>query len=157
MPDQTTEAQEVQPRHISLSEFALMTARPETRIIAICIASAITGVVLGVRQGWTTPATSLLVGAVLSVWGMLALARAIMTSNGASALGGLIPYTFGCYLLFFRGIWNGRALLTEFSFSALLAALAFIFIGYRLVFWTWQLSEIADAIRTGKLVVGKTM
>lgn len=149
-----------QPSTKSLTdtELALMMARPETRMLFICIAVGATGIVQGFRSGWTTGALVLLVGSVLSVIGMMAFARTVvrpevsMTAS-LSAMGGFAPFLFGCYLVFLRGFWNGRLLFSHFSVTHLIATLVFIYLGYRIVYWCWQLSEIAEAIRTGRLVV----
>jgi hypothetical protein len=74
-------------------------------------------------------------------------------AGAGSALAGFAPFLFGCYLLFFRGAWNGRLLLVDFSVGALFASAAFVYLGYRLVYWTWRLTEIGEAVRAGRLVI----
>ena len=44
-------------------------------------------------------------------------------------------------------------LFSDFSFGLLIASAAFILGGYLIVYWTHQLSEVGEAIRTGRLVV----
>lgn len=69
---------------------------------------------------------------------------------------GFAPFLFGCYLLMYRGVWNSRVLLSDFSLSVLVASVVFVYFGYRLVYWTWQLTEIGEALRSERLIVSVT-
>ena len=147
-------------RSVTPAELALLTARPETRTLFICIVMAVTGLVQGFVNGWSTSALTLIGGAVAAIVGMMVLGRVAMRSErpkGGALKGvvGIVPYAFGCYLIFYRGVWGGRLLLESFTIGRLAATIAFVYLGYRLVYWTWQLSEIAEARRSGRLVLAE--
>jgi hypothetical protein len=146
------------PRNVSKEEFALLIARPETRIIFISLTMFITGLVQGFRRGWNPGPLVLVGGAVLAVVGTLLFGGTLMRQErsfaaAGSALAGFGPYLFGTYLALYRGLWNGRLVFTNFSLASLAAAVAFLYFGYRLVYWTWQLTEIGEALRSGRLRV----
>ena len=146
------------PRILSAEQFGLLTARLEGRIVLISGTMFFTGLVQGLRHSWNAQALLLLVGAVLAVLGMglyggsLRSKKPSWTAFG-SGLGGFAPYLFGCYLVFIRGMWNARHLLQAFTIGSLLASAAFIYLGYRLVYWTGRLSEIGEGLRTGQIVI----
>jgi hypothetical protein len=147
-------------RVVTPEEFALLTARPETRILFICIAALVAGVVQGFREGWMPHAFALIGGAIAGVLGMLVFGKSLSRrdrswTTARSALTGFAPFLFGCYLLFVRGFWNGRTLISGFSLSRVVPVIAFVYFGYRLVYWTWQLAEIGEALRSGRLVVSE--
>ena len=135
-----------------------MKLRPFNGIVLISLAMLGTGIVQGVRGGFTSPAALLLAGSLASIVAAFCYSGALAIhadSGRASSLSlvGLLPYAFGCYLLFYRGLWTGRTLLEDFSFGTLLGCLLFVYFGYRLVYWTWLFTELGEALRSHRLVV----
>lgn len=146
------------PRILSNIEFTLLKSRPVTRILFICVPFAITGIVQGFWHGWDFNALALIAGALFAVLGAMMYDGAIGAPKGPAwipgqAVLGFFPYLFGCYLVFIRGMWNGRDTLVDFSIGRLFATIAFVYLGYRIVHWTHVLSEIGESLRTGKLVL----
>jgi hypothetical protein len=60
------------------------------------------------------------------------------------------PISVRMFLVFVRGVWNARVLVGTPAIGAIIAVAAFIYLGYRMVYWTWKLSEIGEAIRSGR-------
>lgn len=142
------------PRTISQQEFALLTARPETRVAFMSILMGVIGAVGGYRNSWDIPSVLLMVGATASFGGMLVFGRSIVSQKrGATVLAGLLPYLFGCYVTLAKGIYPAFTMTRDFSLTRVFAVVAFTYVGYRTVYWTWQLSEIAAAISKGRLRV----
>lgn len=147
------------PRVITAMDLAALVGRPQARVTNFAVVFFITGVVQGFRSGWENGALPLMAGSVASIFGIVAYGRLLMLgeersfANMFSALSGLLPYLFGCYLVFYRGFWSCRVLFQDFSLYRLLASLAFIYFGYRVVFWCHQLSALGDALRSGNVVV----
>jgi len=155
MTDEKVIAADQVPRTISTQELALLAARPETRIAFFSLAMVVTGAVQGFRNSWDSQSVQLIIGALASIGGMLSFGRSVVRpqSGGAAAMGGLFPYLFGCYVTFVRGLYPMLSIFGDFSWTRVLTAVVFAFVGYRIVFWTWQLSEIASALTKGRLVV----
>ena len=146
------------PRTLSAQEFALLTARPETRILSISIVTILIGIVQGLGTSWPISSLAVIGGGVLAILGVLLFGRTLSDTSrsiqGAlSALAGFVPYVYGLYLLVYEGLWGVRALFQHFSVLGLTTCLAFVYFGYRIVHWTWRLSEIAEGRRTGKILV----
>lgn len=59
---------------------------------------------------------------------------------------GWLPYFFGCYLIFYRGFWRMRTLLTHFSFEYLAARLLFVVLGWYMLKWFWLLTEYVKRV-----------
>lgn len=152
-------AQADAPRVVTPVDLAGLIAQPQARMSNIAALFFLVGAVQGFRSGWADGAVPLMVGAVASVVGALVYGRQLMVGGDNpfasmfAALSGLVPYGFGCYLVFYRGFWDSRVLFHEFSVARLLASLAFIYVGYRLVVWCAQLTDLGASIRSGKLVV----
>jgi hypothetical protein len=58
------------------------------------------------------------------------------------AFGGFIPYLFGCYLFFYRGIWRLADLAQGFALLTIVKAVCFILFGYIVVSGLYRLTEI---------------
>ena len=149
---------------MTVEQFALYAGRSETRIaFALLILLAI-GVYIGFRDGWGGRAAVLILSSVVAFGGMWVFGRQLYlyartrqaersVTEAIKAVGGFAPYVFGVYLTFFEGLWEARALLHSFSITYLLSRLVFIYLGYKLVKWTYQLSEIANQLRSGRLLI----
>lgn len=152
-------AQAEAPRVVTAQELAGLVGRPQTRMSNIAMLLFVVGAVQGFRWGWAEGAVPLMVGSVASVFASIVYGRQLVMggsnafANMFAALAGLVPYVFGCYLVFYRGFWGSRVLFHEFSAARLLASLAFIYLGFRLLVWGAQLTQLGTALRNGKMVV----
>ena len=147
-------------RTLSGQELALLTARPETRISFITIVTIVLGAIRGFRNGWPPTSLTLVAGGVLAILGMVRFGLSISTTAGSGervqpSFGGILPYLYGLYLFAYEGLWSIRGLVQQFTLLHLLTTLLFIYFGYRVVYWTWQLTELADGLRTGSIVVSR--
>lgn len=102
---------------------------------------------------------ALAAGGVVAIAGVFAFGSTLSTTSrslrGAVAgLAGFIPYLYGLYLFAYEGLWSA-AELSQFTLSALAASLFFIYFGYRIIYWTWQLSEIAGAVQSGRVILSE--
>ena len=145
------------PRTLSSEEFARLIGRPTTRVLFICIICIIIGMVRGLQQDWPTPSLVLGAGGVLTILGTFLFAQSLSGTSrsirGAlSVLAGFVPYLFGLYLFAYEGVGGLWASFQPFSLLRLLMPLVFAYFGYRLIYWTWQLSEIAELRRTGAII-----
>jgi|GEM_PF-6493786 len=117
------------PRVLSHTEFALLTARPIVRIAFIGALIIIIGAAQGLSHGWSADAIALIIGPVLAFCGvgLYGTGLEIRERSGTAAglnLTCLIPFAFGCYLTFVRGSWNARGLLGDFFFGLLCGSAA---------------------------------
>lgn len=71
--------------------------------------------------------------------------------NTIRALAMLIPYLLGCYTCFYLGLFSLFQLLSGFSPWLLLKGLFFAYIGQRMVYWLWMITEVSAGIRNGRL------
>jgi hypothetical protein len=67
------------------------------------------------------------------------------------AFGGFIPYLFGCYLFFYRGMWRLADLVEGFAFLTVVKAVCFIVLGYVVVSGLYRLTEIVRMSKEGRL------
>lgn len=153
------------PKTMTTEQFALYTARPQTRIAFVCVILLATGIYLGFRDGWATRALIFGLSSVAALGGMWILGGQLMhhartgraersVSNAIGALTGFAPYLFGVYLFFYEGLWGLVAPVSSgFSITHVLGRLIFIYLGYKLVKWTYQMSEIGDQLSSGNLVI----
>ena len=132
------------------------------KAILFLIGLVIAAVVQAARHGLTTHYIVLMAGSVLSGVGMLGYAlMELAAATGAGrrwlwaflALGGFIPYLFGCYLVFYEGFWRLRRVFQGFSPWVILLALCFIVGGYLVVSAIYRISEVGNRIKSGELVV----
>jgi len=73
------------------------------------------------------------------------------------AAGGSIPYVFGCYLVFYEGLWGFVRLINSFTFSSLLASAFYLVTGYAIVVAIYRVSEFGRAFDEGRIVVEKNV
>ena len=60
--------------------------------------------------------------------------------------GGFIPYLFGCYLVFYEGLWRLGALLDGFSSVVVVVALLYIVTGYTVVLAIYRVNMLGRTI-----------
>lgn len=149
-------------------DFAIMAARPLTKACLILLLYLVFGVIIGVRTSWGGLPTRLLVAVPLSVVGLVAYNRLIYVDAGSvettrswgralAALGAMPAYILGCYLVFLEGLLGGWRLLSAFSASGLAWSLAAVFLGYKIVYHTWLLTEIGERVRVKRLRIDPTL
>ena len=145
-------------------EFALYAARPATRLTGILLALLAVAVYLGFRDGFGGRAGLLIVSALVAWGGMFVFQRQLHQDavtgsaerslrNMARSFGGFLPYLLGLYLVLVEGFWTLRTVSESFSARYILGRLLFIYLGYRLVSWTYQLSKIGRSIDSGAIVI----
>jgi len=130
---------------------------------------AILGVILIFQDGISTRTTLLLSGALISPFALfgyisLMILKAYAGERGPTgigpmllAAGGSIPYVFGCYLVFYEGLWGFVRLINSFTFSSLLASAFYLVTGYAIVVAIYRVSEFGRAFDEGRIVVEKNV
>lgn len=103
----------------------------------------------GVSTRYLVLAAGAVVGSVLLV-AYAAVTRANLDSPVPRSwlamlmtVGGLVPYAFGCYLVFYEGFWSLTTLRNGFSLGVAALSVAFIIGGYWVVASTHRISEFA--------------
>lgn len=143
-------------------DFTLMSARPQVKASLILLLFLAIGVAIGVRGTWTGTAARLVIAAPIAIVALFLYGQLLRSDAGdpaprrswgraISAAGVMPAYLLGCYLVFLEGAGGVWTLFRSFSISSLVWSLAAIFFGYRLVYQTWLLTEIGEAVRTGRL------
>lgn len=74
-------------------------------------------------------------------------------SKSLIPIGGMIPYLFGCYLVFYEGLYRLRFLFQGFSFRIIIVACLFIILGYAMVEGIYHISEFGRQVDEGKIIV----
>jgi len=114
------------------------------------------------RAGYRPRYLLLLAGSVLSAFALLAFAMLVAHDAGKKkrglvpmliGFGGFVPYVFGCYLVFYEGLWRLRALSGGFSLSLLLVSAFFVVLGYAVVSGIHQVSELARRVDEGSIII----
>ena len=129
---------------------------------------AILAVILIFQDGISTRTTLLLSGALtspLALFGYVALivnkayAGAPIRGMGPMLLaaGGSIPYVFGCYLVFYEGLYGFVRLISNFTFGPLLASAFYLVTGYAIVVAIYRVTEFARALDEGRITVEKNV
>jgi hypothetical protein len=147
-----------EPQVMNEEEFALFAARRYTPIILISLAFLAAGILQGVRSGWSSPAKLLAYGGVASIIGTFLYARSLMLPGRSFrkaiyGAGGFLPHMFSLYLCLYRGLWESHRLLDDFSIDHVAAIAAFLYLGYRLAWWTLQMTEVGVALQAGNIVI----
>lgn len=115
-----------------------------------------------IRHGGSTRYWVLLVGSVLAGVFLLAFGLLIAIDAGRkrrgiapmlAALGGFVPYLFGCYLVFYEGLWRLRTLVAQFSILTIILSLLFVVGGYLVVSGTYGVSEFGRRVDEGRIVI----
>lgn len=140
------------------AELDMLVARLITRAMMVLLLVFLFGVVQLFRHGNRADYLILVVGSVLS--GLALFGYGFLTSKGPKswarslvAFGGLIPYLFGCYLVFYRGLWSLTALLNGFSWTLLVKPLGFVVLGYVVVVGIYRISEFVRKVDEGAIVL----
>jgi len=129
---------------------------------------AIFAAILIFQDGASTCTTLLLSGALISplaLFGYIALiinnayAGGQMKGVGPMLLaaGGSIPYVFGCYLVFYEGLYGSVRLISNFTFGPLLASAFYLVTGYAIVVSIYRVTKFARALDEGRIVVEKNV
>lgn len=70
------------------------------------------------------------------------------------ALAAFVPYLFGCYLVFYRGLWRIKELFTHFSIDGLAARIIFVLLGWYMLYTFWLLTELVKNLH--RPIVGES-
>ena len=73
------------------------------------------------------------------------------------ALGGFVPYAFGCYLVLYEGLWGFVRLRDAFAFGSIIAATFYVIAGYLIVVAIYRVSEFGRALDEGRMAVKKNV
>ena len=115
---------------------------------------------LMLTNGATGENVLLLVGALLSGLVLFAYSALVFADTrrkswllASLAFSGFIPYLFGTYLVFYRGVWSLRPLLSSFSFAVLVEGLFFLITGYAIVLAIYHMTELSRAVKEGEILI----
>ena len=147
-------------------ELDLFLAELSTKGFIASLLVAAVAVILFFQEGVSTRPAFLLGGALLSpialfgyVWLMIHKADTGGPRPGIGpmlvAWGGFAPYAFGCYLVFYEGLWGFVRLFDVFTFASLLAKAFYFIAGYVIVLAIYQVSEFGRALDEGRISVRK--
>ncbi len=67
--------------------------------------------------------------------------------------GGFIPYLFGCYLVFYEGLYRLRLLASGFSFRILIISCMYVIAGFVIVKSIYNITEFGKRLDEGKIVI----
>lgn len=141
---------------ISTSEIQRNLSKLAGKILATLFPVFLYAIIQLIRFGNKNDYLTLLLGSIFSVGGAMAYEIAILTygvKKRKSYLAMLltffsfITYLFGCYLVFIRGFWSVRYIITNFSLWLIIEALISIFLGYFVVRNIYKISQIGEMIR----------
>lgn len=129
---------------------------------------AILAVILIFQDGISTRTTLLLSGALTSPLALFGYVTLIVNKAYAGApirgmgpmllaAGGSIPYVFGCYLVFYEGLYGFVRLISNFTFGPLLASAFYLVTGYAIVVAIYRVTEFARALDEGRITVEKNV
>ena len=149
-------------------ELDLFLAKLSVKGYIASVLVAILAVILIFQDGISTRTTLLLSGALtspLALFGYVALivnkayAGAPIRGMGPMLLaaGGSIPYVFGCYLVFYEGLYGFVRLISNFTFGPLLASAFYLVTGYAIVVAIYRVTEFARALDEGRITVEKNV
>ena len=62
-----------------------------------------------------------------------------------------VPFVFGCYLVFYEGLWRLRLLESGFSFGLVFATIVYTVGGFAVVKATYNISEFGRSISSGRV------
>ena len=147
-------------------ELDLFLAELSTKGFIASLLVAVVAVILMFQEGISARPAFLLGGALLSpiaifgyVWLMIRKADSGGPKPGIGpmlfAAGGFAPYAFGCYLVFYEGLWGFVRLFDAFTFGSLLARAFYLVAGYAIVLAIYRVSEFGRALDEGRIAVKK--
>jgi hypothetical protein len=138
-------------------ELDLLLARFTVRAYVALFGVFLIGAVGAWRHGVARDHVILLLGSLLSGVALLAYGLSTYGERGRrswalalASFGAFIPYLFGCYLVFYRGLWALTRLRSGFSGSLLLRSAVFIVCGFVVVRSIYRLSELTRAVSEGR-------
>lgn len=115
-----------------------LTIRPTGRIAMIALVVLAVGVAQGVGYGWSNTVMILVGGSAGTIGGLF--------GSRGSIWGAVLPYLFGAYLVLVEGAWGvWQLFVADFSWPQLLASAGFLYLGYRMVYWAYVLTELHTA------------
>lgn len=139
-------------------EFITLAGRAAIALIIIFIYSIIQLIRIGNQADYLL----LLIGCILSAAAIMGYIINELT-NGIKkkksflamflALGGLIPWIFGSYVVFINGFWSLKELANGFSSIIILKALIFVFLGYVVVSNLHKITEIGKNISGNSFII----
>lgn len=140
------------------SEFQQLITRLLSMPIAMHFLLFLWAGIQAIRGGGTSYLILLLADLISAVT-LFAFAMLILLKAGVKAerswvlwiisLGGYVPYFFGCYLVFYKGLWRLRTLLQGFSIMIILKAVVYLIIGYVIVDGIYKISALGNRIDDG--------
>lgn len=154
------ETQAGEPLTLTGRDTALLVARLITKGVAVLLVLAVVAIVQMFRVGANYRHALLLAGSLLSIAALFAYPARVARERGRPqrslagfliGLGGLIPYLFGCYLVFYEGFWRLRSLLDGFVPSVVIVSVLYIVGGYAVVSAIYKATEFGGAVDEGRL------
>jgi hypothetical protein len=139
----------------------MMVSKLITRGVVALLVLAVAAGVKMFRHGAQGHYMLLLVGALFTIVSLWAYPAYIASERGQVrrawwralfiTVAGLIPYLFGCYLVFYEGFWRMRGLLDGFSASLLVVSLLFVVGGWQVVNSIYKATEFGRAVSEGRV------
>ncbi|MBI1803593.1 MAG: hypothetical protein HY033_12550 [Ignavibacteriae bacterium] len=126
----------------------------------LCALVVIVSAIQMIRAGVTLNLVVLCIGSVLTLAGIILYSVSIIIYSIPKkksflamlmAITGFLPWIFGSYLVFYKGLWLGISLFQEFSFLNLIKHIGFVGIGYVIVLKFYKITEIDRAIAEGQI------
>lgn len=150
------------PVVLSNEDFAIELARPLTKVYLLLLFYLIAAIVIGFRDGWEGLPQYLITAVIVSIIGLWAFYQLVYKEaenvplsehplRTLQALGAAPPFLLGCYLVFLEGILGLWRTVHVFSIASLVWAGLSILLGYKIVYYTWLLTEFAMSVKTKRL------
>jgi hypothetical protein len=145
-------------------EFDLFLAKLTGKAIASCFVIVVVSLLQLIHIGYADKYIFIMVGAIVSPVAMLMYLMQVVKHSGMGkrgfipmliAVSGFIPYLFGCYLVFYEGIWNLKSIFNGFSFTVILRSAYYVFFGYAVLMGIYKVSELGKAIDDENIIIEK--
>ncbi len=143
---------------IIINEYNELVTRLSGKAMIKIILVLITEIFLYFKERTVVNGLFFFIMAILATVGLVVFTRTLSRELAAGQIkrswkgmvgsfGGILPYLFACYLIFFEGVWRLVLLhYKNFSYFDLLIGLFFFFMGYSLLRVIHRLSELASKI-----------
>jgi hypothetical protein len=106
---------------------------------------------------WMLLGGSIAAGLFMFGFGLLVITDAGTKRRGVTpavlAFGGIVPYVFGCFLVFYEGFWRLIKLFGAFSLWGLVVSILFIIGGFVVVNGMYRLSSFATQVDERKILI----
>ncbi len=145
------------------NEFNLFLAGLMTKGFMAALLVGIVAAVLMFKDGVDMRTAILLGGAVLSPLALFGYGKLILRNAQIGrkrgiipmliALGGLIPYNFGCFLVFYEGFYGIVSIFNTFTFGALLSIVFYVIAGYSIIVAIYRVTEFGRAVDDGRIMI----